>query len=86
MKGPSPHARLIRQARRERGLCQYKLADALSSVAGQDISREDVSRWERGKRLPGPYWRGWLSMVLKIPLDQLTAATRTARRERPGKA
>lgn len=50
---------------------------ALSNNYG--VSRTEVARWERGKRVPGPYWRGWLSSVLGVPVDQLGAAARAAR-------
>lgn len=43
------------------------------------VSRTEVARWERGKRVPGPYWRRWLSTVLGVPVDQLGAAARTTR-------
>lgn len=75
-----PIGRLIRSVRRERGLTQYDLADALASASGNDsLGRDEVSRWERGKRVPGPYWRGWLSDVLEIAPDRLCISARLAR-------
>lgn len=71
---------LIRSVRRERGLTQYDLADALVSVSGNDsLGRDEVSRWERGKRVPGPYWQQWLSDVLEIAPDRLRSSARLAR-------
>jgi transcriptional regulator with XRE-family HTH domain len=81
-----PIGRLIRLVRQERGLTQYQLADALAVVSGNDgIGRDEVSRWERGKRVPGPYWRRWLADVLDIPPDLLRNAARVSRalRSRP---
>ncbi|HKS48432.1 MAG TPA: helix-turn-helix transcriptional regulator [Amycolatopsis sp.] len=75
-----PIGPLIRLARRERGLTQYQLADALAGVSGNDsIGRDEVSRWERGKRVPGPYWQHWLSDVLHVSPDRLATAARLAR-------
>jgi transcriptional regulator with XRE-family HTH domain len=77
---PEPIGPLIRLARRHRGLTQYQLADALAGVSGNDgIGRDEVSRWERGKRVPGPYWRHWLARVLEVPPDRLHNAAQTAR-------
>ena len=75
-----PIGRLIRSTRRERGLTQYDLADALVAVSGNDsLGRDEVSRWERGKRVPGPYWQGWLSSVLEIAPERLRASARLAK-------
>ncbi|WP_236789866.1 helix-turn-helix domain-containing protein [Amycolatopsis sp. GM8] len=75
-----PIGRLIRSVRRERGLTQYELADALVSVSGNDsLGRDEVSRWERGKRVPGPYWQQWLGNVLGIAPDRLRSSARVAR-------
>lgn len=75
-----PIGALIRSVRRERGLTQYHLADALVAASGNDgLGRDEVSRWERGKRVPGPYWQGWLSRVLGIAPERLRVAARVAK-------
>lgn len=75
-----PIGRLIRSVRRERGLTQYDLADALASVSGNgSLGRDEVSRWERGKRVPGPYWQRWLSKVLEVAPERLRSSARLAR-------
>jgi DNA-binding transcriptional regulator YiaG len=77
---PAPSWQLIRQTRLRYGLTQRALAEALVSVSANDgVTREEVSRWERGKRIPSPYWRCWLSEVLRLPSDQLERAASTAR-------
>ncbi|HJQ45625.1 MAG TPA: helix-turn-helix transcriptional regulator [Amycolatopsis sp.] len=71
---------LIRSIRRERGLTQCELAGALVAVSGNlGLGRDEVSRWERGKRVPGPYWQGWLSSVLEIAPERLRASARLAK-------
>lgn len=80
---------LIRGHRQRLGHSQYELAELLVKASGNhSLTREDVARWERGKRIPGPYWRHWLSKVLVIPQDMLDAAARCGRkvrrRARPG--
>lgn len=75
-----PIGTLVRRTRRERGLSQYDLAETLIELShNHGLSRTEVARWERGKRVPGPYWRGWLSSALDLPTDQLRAAARAAR-------
>ncbi|WP_447007057.1 hypothetical protein ACRAKI_11555 [Saccharothrix isguenensis] len=48
------------------------------------IAREEVSRRERGKRIPGPYWRTWLGQVLDTSQEELEQAAALARRTRRG--
>ncbi|MQA10724.1 MAG: helix-turn-helix domain-containing protein [Pseudonocardiaceae bacterium] len=81
--GVEPIGRLVRRTRKLRGLTQYELADALVDLSGKEsLGRDDVARWERGKRVPGPYWRHWLGEALDLPFDELDAAARCARRRR----
>ncbi len=40
----------------------------------QTVTRECVSRWEHGKRLPGPFWMSYLAEVLQVPLQELERA------------
>ena len=63
---------LIRDLRESLGLSQGGLADELNKVSGHPtVNRELVSRWERGKRTPGPFWLEHLSTVLRVPLSVL---------------
>ncbi len=72
---PPPITALIPQARREQGLTQRELADLLCEISQNDsLTREEVSRWERGKRIPGPYWRAWISAVLDVPQSEVNRA------------
>jgi transcriptional regulator with XRE-family HTH domain len=74
---------MIRQLRRDQGQSQYTLAHRLAEASGNDgMTREQVARWERGKRIPSPYWRHWLSVVLGAPVARLDAAARYGRRLR----
>ncbi|MFD5828447.1 helix-turn-helix transcriptional regulator [Lentzea sp. NPDC060358] len=79
-----PITALIPRARREQGLTQRALADLLCEISQNDsITREEVSRWERGKRIPGPYWRAWISAALHVPhaeVDQAAVVERRCRR------
>lgn len=79
-----PITALIPQARREQGLTQRELADLLCEISQNDsVTREEVSRWERGKRIPGPYWRAWISAALDVPhaeVDRAAIAEREYRR------
>jgi transcriptional regulator with XRE-family HTH domain len=78
-----PITALIPQARREQGLTQRELADLLCEISQNDsITREEVSRWERGKRIPGPYWRAFLSAALDVPHAKVDKAAVVARETR----
>nr|BFE52507.1 hypothetical protein GCM10017745_59340 [Saccharothrix mutabilis subsp. capreolus] len=74
---------MLPKLRQGRGLTQYDLATRLHAASGNaSVTREEVSRWERGKRIPGPYWRTWLSRVLEVPTQELERAAASARRQR----
>jgi transcriptional regulator with XRE-family HTH domain len=70
---------LIRQGRAHRGMTQAALASRLADLSGNlGVSRDQVARWERGGRVPSPYWRVWLGLALNLPRAQLDrAAVRT---------
>ncbi|HWC84562.1 MAG TPA: helix-turn-helix transcriptional regulator [Pseudonocardiaceae bacterium] len=79
-----PIGQLVRRARHARGMSQYALAAALATMSGNDgVNREAVARWERGRRVPGPYWRHWLAVALNLPGTLLGAAARCSRPGRP---
>jgi transcriptional regulator with XRE-family HTH domain len=74
---------VIRRARIRNGLSQRELAERLAAISGNSsVTRDDVKRWERGKRIPRPAWRYWLADVLAVPLAQLDRAARLARQTR----
>jgi transcriptional regulator with XRE-family HTH domain len=71
---------LLTRLRRARGWSQLTLAEKLC-VASKTatVSRHEISRWERGQRTPGPFWLGWLALVLDAPLGLLEAAVANTR-------
>jgi transcriptional regulator with XRE-family HTH domain len=74
---------LLARARIDRGVSQLRLAERLCAAAGvATLTRHEISRWERGERLPSGFWLGWLALVLELPLGQLEAAVAAARRRR----
>nr|WP_205629456.1 helix-turn-helix transcriptional regulator [Jiangella muralis] len=81
---------VIRQARSRLGYSQYGVADELVRISGNgSLTRDEVARWERGKRIPGPYWRQWISQVLDVgssDLERAARAARVARRTRRARA
>jgi putative transcriptional regulator len=78
-----PLWQLIVQLRESLGMSQVTLAQRLAERSGNPaITRTEISRWERGKRIPGPYWRTWLSEVLAVPPHRLETAAAAARRWR----
>lgn len=80
---PEPISEVLPKLRQGQGLTQCELAERLLVASGNtSITREEVSRWERGKRIPGPYWRSWLCRVLDTPQQELERAAAFGRRLR----
>ncbi len=66
---------LIRELRESLGWSQSRLATAVCKVANRDtVTRETISRWETGKRVPGSWWLRHLATVLQIPFEILEQA------------
>jgi len=82
-RSAQPIGALIRDVRRRRHMTQYALAAELIVASGNSaMTPSCIARWERGRRIPGPYWRGWLGVVLGVSDDQLAEAARLARARR----
>jgi transcriptional regulator with XRE-family HTH domain len=59
---------LLTRLRRERGWSQPRVAELLNSASGNPtVTKTEVSRWEREKRLPTRFWLGWLAVVFAVP-------------------
>lgn len=66
---------VIRELRESLGWSQSRLATALCKVARHEtVTSETVSRWETGKRVPGPWWLRHLATVLQVPIEILERA------------
>ncbi|GLZ81944.1 hypothetical protein Afil01_67510 [Actinorhabdospora filicis] len=64
-------------------MSQYELAHKLVELSHNDaVNRHQVARWERGRRIPGPYWRRWLAVALGIPAAMMHRALGRSRRQR----
>ncbi|MGH4007580.1 MAG: helix-turn-helix domain-containing protein [Pseudonocardiaceae bacterium] len=63
---------VIQDLRQSLGWSQSRLATQLCKVANHaTVTRENVSRWETGKRVPGPWWLCHLATVLQVPIEVL---------------
>jgi transcriptional regulator with XRE-family HTH domain len=75
---------MIMAARRRRGLSQRALAGRLCAATGMaTVSRHEVSRWERGTRLPSVYWLEPLAALLgidRVDFDRAVVRARSDRR------
>ncbi len=72
---------LIRELRESLCWSQSRLATELCKVANHDsVTRETISRWESGKRVPGPWWLRHLATVLQVPSEILEKARVDRRR------
>lgn len=68
----------LAQLRRRRGLSQRRLAELLCAASGvPTVSRNEVSRWERGLRTPARPWLAWLSRVLDAPMPEVSSGLST---------
>jgi transcriptional regulator with XRE-family HTH domain len=75
-----PISELIKRARLALGLSRDRLAGRLADLSKDPCAiRELVARWERGKRIPGPYWCDLLSKVLGLSGGVLERAASLAR-------
>jgi len=66
-EAPAAIGEMIAELRSGLGWSQGRLADELGQVSGHPITREYVSRWEHGRKVPGPFWIGHLAAVLQVP-------------------
>ena len=61
---------VLTRGRSAQGLSQLQLAELLCSAAGvATLTRHEISRWERGERIPSRSWLHWLSTVLRLPIE-----------------
>jgi hypothetical protein len=78
---PAQLGPLLACCRLARGWSQQRTAAELCAAAGvATLSRHEVSRWERQRRVPGGFWLGWLAVVLDVPLVVLAEAAAATRR------
>ena len=65
---PPGSGEVIRELRCALGWSQGRLAAELRERSGHPtVTREDVSRWEHGRRVPGPFWIAHLATALQVP-------------------
>jgi transcriptional regulator with XRE-family HTH domain len=66
----------VRELRESLGWSQSRLATALCEVSHHaTVTRENISRWETGKRVPGAWWLRHLATVLQVPIEILEQAS-----------
>ncbi|MEU3456435.1 helix-turn-helix transcriptional regulator [Micromonospora sp. NPDC006766] len=81
---PRPLGPLLAELRSTRGWSQQRVAAELCAASGvPTLTRHEISRWERQRRLPGDFWAGWLATVLGVPGELLAEAVAHSRRRRP---
>ncbi|MFF3736059.1 helix-turn-helix domain-containing protein [Streptomyces sp. NPDC002566] len=70
----------IRRAREQRGWSQARLAREVcraAQVQGEPVGRQEVSRWETGKRTPRE-WLPSIAAALRVPVDSLRTPEKPA--------
>jgi transcriptional regulator with XRE-family HTH domain len=66
---------LIRELRESLGWSQSRLVAALCKVSDHaTVTRENISRWETGKRVPDAWWLRHLATALQVPIEILEQA------------
>jgi len=77
---------LLQELRLRAHRSQADQADVLSDLAGTAVTRNQVSRWENEKRIPGPFWLRHHAASFGVPVAYLrraVAASRAAQRRGP---
>ncbi|MEO3752538.1 helix-turn-helix transcriptional regulator [Streptomyces sp. B6B3] len=75
----------LARLRRTSRLSQRQVASKLCALSGvQSLTRNEVSRWERGERIPDS-WLPALAQALEVPLNELEQAAAYAREEIDGR-
>ncbi|WP_051723920.1 helix-turn-helix domain-containing protein [Micromonospora chokoriensis] len=78
---PAQLGPLLVRCRLAHGWSQQRAAAELCAASGvPTLSRHEISRWERQRRVPGGFWLGWLAVVLDVPLVALAEAAAATRR------
>jgi hypothetical protein len=78
---------LLARRRNSLGLSQLRVAEQLCDASGvPTVTRHEVSRWEREKRLPSLFWLRCLGLVLRLPLNELELAAAVSRTRRSRQA
>jgi transcriptional regulator with XRE-family HTH domain len=68
---------VIREIRCALGWSQGRLAAEVGRVSARPtVTREMVSRWEHGKRKPGPFWLRHIAAALQVPEWELEGRVR----------
>lgn len=71
---------VLARVRRTRRWSQADFADQLARTSGMaTVTRHEVSRWERGERVPSAYWLRWIAAVTAEPLADLEQAAAVSR-------
>jgi transcriptional regulator with XRE-family HTH domain len=79
--------RWIAARRRHLGLSQRELAAQLCAAIGrQTMTRNELSRYERGVRIPGPGLVAAVAVCLRLPIAALRFEIAKLRRRRAGAA
>ncbi|MFJ8646059.1 helix-turn-helix domain-containing protein [Streptomyces sp. NPDC093546] len=74
----------LARLRKRSGISQRRLADMLCALSGvQSVTRNEVSRWERGARVPES-WLPFIAQALSAPLADLERAAAYARGDEHG--
>lgn len=79
-----PIGDLIQARRRELGLSQADVAEAVGVLDQPTVTRQEVARWERGKRIPRARARRALAHALDLPVRLLDLAAGVERSRRAG--
>ncbi len=67
---------LMSAQRHRRGWSQDRLAELLRETSGRaTVTRDEIARWERGRRRPSRYWLAWIATVLDVDLARLEQVT-----------
>jgi tetratricopeptide (TPR) repeat protein len=69
----------LRRLREGAGRSQDDQAAVLSELAGREVTRNEVSRWERNGRMLTPYWQQHQAHSFGIPVEDLARLVATTK-------
>lgn len=72
---------LLQSQRAATGRSQADQAEVLSSISGRVVTRNEVSRWERERRLPTPFWQKHIATSFEIDVQGIRRAVMATRAE-----
>ena len=80
MMNPDGIAPLLRHLRAQSGRYQRDIAEEIAAKMGEEVSVQNVKRWEEGRRVPTPRYRDAIATVYGVPRREIDKAVDATKR------